>query len=188
MGTHPIFESDFDCLTEMPVLVSGTEYLSEKTEVREIVLIRGEDGLGFNIRGGFDAPYIKEDPGIFVTKIRDSGAAITSGLIKVGDKVVEINGIDLTKSTHSEAVQAFVSAGNEVTLKIISNHYNNIIETRQRRSQEREARKRYWRYTFGAVSIALISYFVYKRMSKSELPREIPIPEKPIPIPKNLDQ
>ena len=64
----------------MPVLVSGTEYLCEKTEVREIVLIRGEDGLGFNIRGGYDAPYIKEDPGIFVTKIRDSGAAITVSL------------------------------------------------------------------------------------------------------------
>ena len=34
-----------------------------------------------------------------------------------------------------EAVQAFVSAGNEVTLKIISNHYNNIIEHRQKRNQ-----------------------------------------------------
>jgi len=46
-----------------------------KNGVKEIELHRGDDGLGFNIRGGNDAPYVKEDFGIFVTKIRDSGAA-----------------------------------------------------------------------------------------------------------------
>jgi hypothetical protein len=61
----------------MPVEVYKSGYLSCETEVKEIQLHRGDDGLGFNIRGGTDAPYIKEDWGIFVTKIRDSGAAIT---------------------------------------------------------------------------------------------------------------
>ena len=84
----------------MPVLVSGTEYLCEKTEVREIVLIRGEDGLGFNIRGGYDAPYIKEDPGIFVTKIRDSGAAITVSLCH--KKNVTILNLCLSKAVISQ--------------------------------------------------------------------------------------
>ena len=41
----------------------------------EIELRKSEDGLGFNIRGGRDAEYVKEDNGIFVTKIRDRGTA-----------------------------------------------------------------------------------------------------------------
>ena len=59
----------------MPIQISQSGYLSSHTEVREIELHRGDDGLGFNIRGGTDQPYVKEDCGIFVTKIRDSGAA-----------------------------------------------------------------------------------------------------------------
>lgn len=64
----------------MPVQISSAGYLSNQTEIKDIELHRGDDGLGFNIRGGTDAPYIKEDSGIFVTKIRDSGAAITVNL------------------------------------------------------------------------------------------------------------
>merc|ERR1712018_805418 len=104
MGTHPIFESDFDCLTDMPILASSAGYLSENCEVKEIVLIRGEDGLGFNIRGGTDAPYVREDSGIFVTKIRDSGAANATGLLNVGDKIVEINGQKLTAISHDASL------------------------------------------------------------------------------------
>jgi len=33
MGTHPIFESDFDCLTEKMVLLSGEEFLGEMTKL-----------------------------------------------------------------------------------------------------------------------------------------------------------
>ena len=44
-------------------------------EIQEIDLQKGEDGLGFNIRGGRDAEYVREDNGIFVTKIREKGSA-----------------------------------------------------------------------------------------------------------------
>lgn len=43
--------------------------------VKEIELQRGNEGLGFNIRGGNDQPYIVGDNGIFVSRVRDTGAA-----------------------------------------------------------------------------------------------------------------
>lgn len=48
-------------------------------------------GLGFNIKGGKDVPFIEGDPGIFVCKIRDAGAAVKDGRLKEGDLILEVN-------------------------------------------------------------------------------------------------
>lgn len=48
-------------------------------------------GLGFNIRGGVDIPYVQGDSGIFVTKIREDGAAFLDGRLREGDKILEVN-------------------------------------------------------------------------------------------------
>ncbi|XP_077862566.1 synaptojanin-2-binding protein-like [Saccoglossus kowalevskii] len=56
----------------------------------EIELERGQTGLGFNIRGGVDQPYINQDSGIFVTKIREDGAAGKDGRLMIGDKILEV--------------------------------------------------------------------------------------------------
>jgi len=50
-------------------------------------------GLGFNIRGGVDNPHIPGDTGIFVTKIREQGAAFKDGQLKEGDKILEVSAI-----------------------------------------------------------------------------------------------
>ena len=47
-------------------------------------------GLGFNIRGGKDSPYIPGDPSIFVTRINGDGAAAKDGRLGVGDKLIEV--------------------------------------------------------------------------------------------------
>ena len=43
--------------------------------VTEIELQRGNEGLGCNIRGGNDQPYVVGDNGIFVSRVRETGAA-----------------------------------------------------------------------------------------------------------------
>lgn len=86
-----------------------------------IDLHRGPNGLGFNIRGGIDVPHLKNDHGIFVTKIRDNGTAFEDGRLKEGDKILEVNGLSLRKVTHSEAVQIFVKAGGNVILLVEHN-------------------------------------------------------------------
>ncbi|XP_069116058.1 synaptojanin-2-binding protein-like [Argopecten irradians] len=88
--------------------------------INEINLTRGSAGLGFNIRGGVDAPHIQGDCGIFVTKIREDGSAFKDGQLKEGDKVLEVNGVDLSQVTHQEAVTCFVNAGEDVRMKIQS--------------------------------------------------------------------
>ncbi len=47
-------------------------------------------GLGFNIRGGIDSSYLEGDPGIFVVKIREQGAAADDGRMQEGDKLLEV--------------------------------------------------------------------------------------------------
>jgi len=48
------------------------------------------EGLGFNIRGGYDMPHIPEDSGVFVTKIREDGAAASDGRLSEGDKILKV--------------------------------------------------------------------------------------------------
>ncbi|KAK3092799.1 hypothetical protein FSP39_007319 [Pinctada imbricata] len=77
-------------------------------------------GLGFNIRGGVDIPYLPGETGIFVTKIREDGAAFKDGRLQEGDKILEVNGTKLERVTHNEAVQAFINAGETVILQVIA--------------------------------------------------------------------
>ena len=65
---------------------------------------RGLGGLGFNIRGGKDFPFISGDSGIFVTKIRDKGAVANlrqnEKRLEPGDRLLEINGQSLEDVYH----------------------------------------------------------------------------------------
>ena len=47
-------------------------------------------GLGFNIRGGSDAPFLPGNPGIFVTNIRAGGVADRDRRLKRGDRILEV--------------------------------------------------------------------------------------------------
>lgn len=92
--------------------------MTEGLALSEITLHRGETGLGFNIRGGTDIPHFKEDTGIFVTKLKEAGAAFKDKRLKEGDKIVEVNGVVLQAVTHNEAVQTFITAGETVHMKV----------------------------------------------------------------------
>lgn len=50
-------------------------------------------GLGFNIRGGKDSPYVPGDPSIFVTRINGEGSAARDGRLSVGDKLLEVTAL-----------------------------------------------------------------------------------------------
>ncbi|XP_072171903.1 synaptojanin-2-binding protein-like [Diadema setosum] len=86
-----------------------------------IELLRGKAGLGFNIKGGLDQPLIPGDTGIFVTKIREEGAAAKDGRLQRGDKILEINGENVREVPHKRAVELFVGAGESVSLLVTHN-------------------------------------------------------------------
>ncbi|XP_033736958.1 tax1-binding protein 3 homolog [Pecten maximus] len=74
----------------------------------------GQDGnprhrCGFKIGGGIDqdntkCPYGYPDKGIYVTYIHEGGPAARCGL-QVHDKILQVNGHDMTVVTHRKAVE-----------------------------------------------------------------------------------
>lgn len=47
-------------------------------------------GLGFNIVGGTDQQYVSNDSGIFVSRIKENGAAALDGRLQEGDKILSV--------------------------------------------------------------------------------------------------
>lgn len=47
-------------------------------------------GLGFNIVGGVDQPYVVNDNGIFVSRIKKDGVAAIDGRLQEGDKILAV--------------------------------------------------------------------------------------------------
>ncbi|XP_076148638.1 disks large homolog 3 isoform X6 [Alosa pseudoharengus] len=84
----------------------------------EIILERGNSGLGFSIAGGIDNPHIPDDPGIFITKIIPGGAAAMDGRLGVNDCVLKVNEVDVSEVVHSRAVEALKEAGPVVRLLV----------------------------------------------------------------------
>uniref|UniRef100_A0A8C6DUN2 Synaptojanin-2-binding protein n=1 Tax=Moschus moschiferus TaxID=68415 RepID=A0A8C6DUN2_MOSMO len=84
----------------------------------EINLTRGPSGLGFNIVGGTDQQYVSNDSGIFVSRIKEDGAAALDGRLQEGDKILSVNGRDLKNLLHQDAVDLFRNAGYAVSLRV----------------------------------------------------------------------
>ncbi|MBN3305071.1 SYJ2B protein, partial [Amia calva] len=75
-------------------------------------------GLGFNIVGGTDQQYMHNDSSIYVSRIKENGAAALDGRLREGDKILEINGNKLENLGHHQAVELFRTAGEDVELRV----------------------------------------------------------------------
>ncbi|XP_031568304.1 anoctamin-7-like isoform X2 [Actinia tenebrosa] len=85
-------------------------------------------GLGFNIRGGRDNPYVPNDPSIYVTRIRSDGAAAFDGRLGVGDKILEINGVNVRSTTIDNAVELLQLAKKKVTLLVLKSALQETVK------------------------------------------------------------
>lgn len=107
-------------------------------------LVRSERGLGFSIAGGKGStPYRAGDTvsgrrrprgpwgrsprpgswhaapppqGIFISRIAEGGAAHRAGTLQVGDRVLSINGVDMTEARHDHAVSLLTAAAPTIAL------------------------------------------------------------------------
>ncbi|XP_055401564.1 protein scribble homolog isoform X8 [Bubalus kerabau] len=80
-------------------------------------LVRSEKGLGFSIAGGKGStPYRAGDGGIFISRIVEGGAAHRAGTLQVGDRVLSINGVDMTEARHDHAVSLLTAASPTIAL------------------------------------------------------------------------
>ena len=83
-----------------------SEDLVIKVEKIYTTLLRDHTGLGFSIAGGLGAaPYKEGSDSLYVSKVTEGGAAAKDAKLLVGDKIVQINGVDVTDARHDQAVQ-----------------------------------------------------------------------------------
>ena len=71
------------------------------------------NGFGFSIRGGSEWKMP-----IYVLKLAENGSAALNGRLKIGDQILEINGVDAFNMTHDEAKEHIKSGGNTVCLLV----------------------------------------------------------------------
>ncbi|XP_043213961.1 protein lap4-like isoform X2 [Amphibalanus amphitrite] len=101
----------------------------------EMVLERrpGEK-LGMNIKGGLHGlpgnPLDKQDEGVFVSKLHEEGVIPRDGRLRVGHRLVEVNGVTLLGATHQDAVDVLRRAVG--TLAITACHGYDPAEVEQR--------------------------------------------------------
>ncbi|XP_074658045.1 disks large homolog 1-like isoform X2 [Tubulanus polymorphus] len=92
-------------------------------EIQEIILYKGNKGLGFSIAGGVGNQHIPSDNGIFVTKVIEGGAAEQDGRLAVGDRLMQVNENSLIDVTHEDAVAALKATQERVRLVIAKPTY-----------------------------------------------------------------
>ncbi|XP_068948970.1 inaD-like protein [Petaurus breviceps papuanus] len=92
---------------------------------RIVEIVReAHESLGISIVGG--QTVIKrlkngeELKGIFIKQVLEDSPAGRTKALKIGDKILEVSGVDLQNATHQEAVEAIKSAGNPVVFVVQS--------------------------------------------------------------------
>ncbi|XP_070533881.1 protein scribble homolog isoform X11 [Ptychodera flava] len=92
----------------------------DKYEIESIVLVRQGGPLGLSIVGGSDHsshPFGEEEPGIFISKIVQDGAAAKTNL-RIGDRILEVNDKDMASATHQDAVTALLENRQKIVLLV----------------------------------------------------------------------
>ncbi|XP_008394839.1 protein scribble homolog isoform X21 [Poecilia reticulata] len=88
-------------------------------EEHSLTIVRQSGGLGISIAGGKGStPYKGDDEGIFISRVSEEGPAARAG-VKVGDKLLEVNGVDLHEAEHHTAVEALRSSGATVSMTVL---------------------------------------------------------------------
>ncbi|VVC92570.1 unnamed protein product [Leptidea sinapis] len=95
----------------------------------DLTIIKQEgEKLGMHIKGGLNGqrgnPNDPNDEGVFISKINSGGAARRDGRLKVGMRLLEVNGVSLLGATHNEAVNALRSAGNAPLHLVVCHGYS----------------------------------------------------------------
>ncbi|XP_066594462.1 protein lap4 [Prorops nasuta] len=107
-------------LTETVVTRVTDNQLVQPLIIEDVVLVK-EGSLGFSIIGGTDhscTPFGAREPGIFISHVVPGGIAAKSGKLRMGDRILKVNGVDVTKATHQEAVMELLKPGDSIVLTV----------------------------------------------------------------------
>ncbi|MGH0144717.1 UNVERIFIED_CONTAM: hypothetical protein FKN15_043770 [Acipenser sinensis] len=96
--------------------VNGEDMRTASQETVAAILKGPTDALGISIAGGKGSPL--GDIPIFIAMIQASGVAARTHRLKVGDRIVSINGQSLDGLTHREMVNLLKNAFGSITLQM----------------------------------------------------------------------
>lgn len=110
------------------VLTTGEPSIEIREEKYEIHIERTRSGLGLSIAGGRGStPFKGEDEGIFISRVTEGGPADLAGL-KVGDKVLIVNGVSVVDVSHYDAVEVLKASGS-ILILVISREVTRLLPT-----------------------------------------------------------
>lgn len=91
-----------------------TDIMGENKLTRLCHIVKREDfdGYGFNLHAE------KGKPGQYIGKVDDNSPAETAGL-KQGDRIIEVNGVNIGNETHKQVVQRIKAISDEVQLLVV---------------------------------------------------------------------
>ncbi|KAK6627468.1 hypothetical protein RUM44_009945 [Polyplax serrata] len=112
----------FPRLPEIPLEVDEDE-----ETIKIVQLVKSNEPLGATIKAD------EETGKIVVARIMHGGAADRSGLIHVGDEVVEVNGINVEGKTPNDVLKILQNSEGTITLKLVpADSKHNIRESKVR--------------------------------------------------------
>ncbi|GAA6217420.1 inaD-like protein isoform X1, partial [Lates japonicus] len=110
------------------VTSSSANSTGADTGVRTVEITRGvSDSLGVSIAGGKGSPL--GDIPIFIAMIQANGVAAKTHRLKVGDRIVSINGQSVDGVTHSEVVAMLKNSYGNISLQVVADTNISAIAT-----------------------------------------------------------
>ncbi|CAD6994877.1 unnamed protein product [Ceratitis capitata] len=114
---YKIFECQFSVASEIKCQKLPHFYI----ERQEVILPKNKGSLGFSIIGGTDhscVPFGSHEPGIFISHVVPDGIAHKSGKLRMGDRILKVNDVDISHATHQDAVMELLKPGDDIKLTI----------------------------------------------------------------------
>ncbi|VVC45881.1 Hypothetical protein CINCED_3A001311 [Cinara cedri] len=113
------------------LMVANTRKIGKKIELE---LTKGPHGLGFSITTR-DNPAGGNCP-IYIKNVLSKGAAVEDGRLRPGDRLLAVNGTELTGKTQAEAVSVLRKVPSGAKVKIIVSRQEDVIQGTQKSNQE----------------------------------------------------
>eukprot|EP00794_Sanderia_malayensis_P009188 gene9188-10162_t len=97
---------------------------SHSEDVMVVELVRGDKGLGLGLIDGLITPL--EAPGIYIRTIVSGSPAAKDGRIKLGDRILAVNGTSLVGSSYASAMDMIINAGSKLSFLVSKSDHETI--------------------------------------------------------------
>merc|ERR1719273_1375982 len=110
-----------ESVTKTTFTETTVQRVTKQAVVEEVKLVKAGGPLGLSIIGGSDhscIPFGTGEQGIYISKIIPGGAAAATGKLKMGDRILAVNVIDIRSVSHQEAVMALLQPCDTMSLMV----------------------------------------------------------------------